>query len=78
MAAKKKAKTPGKKADGKSKTAKVIALLQRPNGVTREQVLSMIDWQAISFSRWPRLPVSSSSSKRLRASRPFIERCNNA
>ena len=51
MAAKKKAKTPGKKANGKSKTAKVIALLQRPNGVTREQVLSMIDWQAISFQQ---------------------------
>jgi hypothetical protein len=48
MATKAKAKkTTAKEANGKSKTATVLAMLRKPNGVTRAQVLSMVDWQAV-------------------------------
>jgi hypothetical protein len=51
-------KTKAKKSNGKSaaprkesKTGKIVALLQRPGGVTREQVLKATGWKAISMQQ---------------------------
>ena len=43
-----------KKANGKttSKTAKVLALLRRPQGCTREQALAATEWTALSFQQF--------------------------
>jgi hypothetical protein len=44
-------KTPtAKKATCKSKTDVVLSLLRRPNGVRREQCLSMVEWPSIFVS----------------------------
>jgi hypothetical protein len=37
------------KAPHENKTQKVIAMLKRPSGCTREQVLEVIKWKAISL-----------------------------
>jgi hypothetical protein len=61
---------PKRPANGKSKTAVVLAMLRRPNGCTRAQVLSMIDWQAISFQQ-----LAKAAGVKLRvdeSKRPFV------
>jgi hypothetical protein len=49
-----KAKTNGRKAakkSGESKTAKVVAMLQRASGCTREEVLALTGWKAVSMQQ---------------------------
>ena len=51
----KKAKAPAKKAtkaNGKSKTAVVLAMLKRPAGCTRQQALAATKWSALSFQQF--------------------------
>jgi hypothetical protein len=52
MATKKAKAKKATKANGK--TSVVLSMLRRPNGVTRAQVLSMVDWQAVSFQQLAR------------------------
>jgi hypothetical protein len=71
MATKKKAKAPAK-TNTKSKTAVVLAMLKRPNGVTRQQVLSMVEWPSISMQA-----VAKAAGVKLRvdeSKRPFVYR----
>ena len=54
MATKSKAKKTTKtvKANGSTgKSAKVIALMKRPNGVTRAEVLAVTGWKAVSMQQ---------------------------
>ena len=48
MATKAKA-TPSKKANGKNKTQAVAALMRRPKGMTREEVLALTQWPSVSL-----------------------------
>ena len=66
--------TPAKKAPAKkvNKSAKVVAMLKRPNGVTRDQVLKATGWKAISMQQVARnvdLKLKVDESKR-----PFVYR----
>jgi len=36
---------------GENKTAKVIAMLKRPSGVTRTEVLKVTGWKAVSMQQ---------------------------
>jgi hypothetical protein len=76
MATKKKAKAPvkttAKKANGKSKTSVVLAMLKRPAGCTRVQALAATKWSALSFQQF-----AESQGVTLRADkkqRPFTYR----
>jgi hypothetical protein len=40
---------PKRKTTGDNKTQKVIALMRRPSGVTRDQVVKLTGWKAVSM-----------------------------
>jgi Protein of unknown function (DUF3489) len=61
---------------GKSKTAQVIALMKRPSGVTRAQVLELTGWKAVSMQQ-----VAKAGRVRVKidkSSFPFVYRCNGS
>ena len=47
----KKAKKAAAKTNGKSKTQAVVALMRRPKGVTRKEVLALTEWSAVSMQQ---------------------------
>lgn len=64
-------KTTAKKTNGKSRnlTQAVVALMRRAKGCTREEVLALTKWKAVSMAQ-----VSASSGGKLRiddSTRPF-------
>ena len=76
----KKAKPNGRRATSKkstqaargNKTAKIIAMLARPSGATREQVLKATGWKAISMQQ-----VTEKAHVKLRVDKkvtPFVYR----
>jgi hypothetical protein len=71
-------KTKAKKSNGKtakprqSKSAKIVAMLQRPSGVTREQVLKVTGWKAVSMQQ-----MAGNAGIKLKvdeSKRPFVYR----
>ena len=44
-------KSTTKSKPGENKTAKVVAMLKRPSGVTREEVLTVTGWKAVSMQQ---------------------------
>jgi hypothetical protein len=47
----KKAKKAAAKTNGKNKTQAVVALMRRPKGVTRKEVVALTEWSAVSMQQ---------------------------